>query len=194
MRLYPWAALRGDAFNSGWRFPEHGISVVPLFSIRARQRVPQTQSGAVRSQGCDYRTHSVSENSFAPQPRCQWESRWGVKVPWSSGGALSSVLGRRLGLSPEKVKELIPVGAAAAIAAAFNTPLAAGVVFARGSHGDLHAPVLALSCWPRRLSWLVLAHAPRQSTLFPGPAVPVGSSGGIRNLRACSAWPAVWCR
>ena len=41
------------------------------------------------------------------------------------GGGIASVLGRRLGLSPEKVKALIPVGAAAAIAAAFNTPLAA---------------------------------------------------------------------
>jgi len=35
------------------------------------------------------------------------------------------VLGRWLGLRPEKVEALIPVGAAAAIAAAFNTPMAA---------------------------------------------------------------------
>jgi CIC family chloride channel protein len=41
------------------------------------------------------------------------------------GAGLSSVLGRALRLSPEKVKALIPVGAAAA----FNTPLAA-VLFA----------------------------------------------------------------
>src|SRR5206468_11675719 len=41
------------------------------------------------------------------------------------GAGLSSVLGRALKLSPEKVKALIPVGAAAAVAAAFNTPLAA---------------------------------------------------------------------
>ena len=51
------------------------------------------------------------------------------------GGGIASVLGRHLGLSPENVKALIPVGAAAAIAAAFNTPLAAVLVFARGSHG-----------------------------------------------------------
>jgi chloride channel protein, CIC family len=41
------------------------------------------------------------------------------------GAGIASVLGRRLGLRPEKVKGLIPVGAAAASAAAFTTPLAA---------------------------------------------------------------------
>src|SRR5713226_7944457 len=41
------------------------------------------------------------------------------------GAGIASVLGRVLGLRPEKVKALIPVGAAAAVAAAFNTPLAA---------------------------------------------------------------------
>jgi CIC family chloride channel protein len=40
------------------------------------------------------------------------------------GAGIASVLGRWLGLRPEKVKALIPVGAAAAIAAAFNTPMA----------------------------------------------------------------------
>jgi len=41
------------------------------------------------------------------------------------GAGIASVLGRLLGLRPERVKELLPVSAAAAIAAAFNTPLAA---------------------------------------------------------------------
>src|SRR6516225_8085646 len=44
------------------------------------------------------------------------------------GGGIASILGRRLGLSSYRVKGLLPVGASAAIAAAFNTPLAA-VVF-----------------------------------------------------------------
>jgi CIC family chloride channel protein len=43
------------------------------------------------------------------------------------GVGIASVLGRLLGLRAEKVKALIPVGAAAAIAAAFNTPLAAAL-------------------------------------------------------------------
>jgi CIC family chloride channel protein len=40
------------------------------------------------------------------------------------GAGIASVAGRRLGLSDENVKSLIPVGTAAAVAAAFNTPLA----------------------------------------------------------------------
>ena len=41
------------------------------------------------------------------------------------GAGLTSVLGRRLGLGPGKVKALIPVGASVAVAAAFNTPIVA---------------------------------------------------------------------
>lgn len=58
------------------------------------------------------------------------------------GGGIASVLGRRLGLPPEKVKALLPAGAAAAIAAAFNTPLAAVLFALEEVMGDLNAPVL----------------------------------------------------
>src|SRR5947207_1851025 len=58
------------------------------------------------------------------------------------GAGLASVLGRWLRLSPEKVKALLPVGAAAAVAAAFNTPLAAVLFALEEVVGDLHAPVL----------------------------------------------------
>src|SRR2546421_13109009 len=58
------------------------------------------------------------------------------------GAGLASVLVRKLGLRPEKVKALLPVGAAAAIAAAFNTPLAAVLFALEEVVGDLHAPLL----------------------------------------------------
>src|ERR1700730_18107745 len=58
------------------------------------------------------------------------------------GAGIGSVLGRALGLTTEEVKKLIPVGAAAAIAAAFNTPLAAVLFSLEEIMGDLHAPVL----------------------------------------------------
>ncbi|MGH9569738.1 MAG: chloride channel protein [Candidatus Angelobacter sp.] len=45
------------------------------------------------------------------------------------GAALASTLGRWLRLSPARVQSLVPIGAAAALAAAFNTPVAA-VLFA----------------------------------------------------------------
>src|ERR1700685_2913064 len=60
------------------------------------------------------------------------------------GAGIASVLARRLGLRPENVKALIPVGAAAAIAAAFNTPLAAVIFALEGSVGDLNDPVVCV--------------------------------------------------
>jgi chloride channel protein, CIC family len=61
-----------------------------------------------------------------------------------------------LGLSPEKVKALLPVGAAAAIAAACNTPLAAVLFLLEEVVGDLHAPVLGSAVLASVTSWMVL--------------------------------------
>jgi CIC family chloride channel protein len=72
------------------------------------------------------------------------------------GAGIASVLGRLLGLRPEKVKALIPVGAAAAIAAAFNTPLAAVLSALEEIVGDLHAPVLGSVVLASATSWGVL--------------------------------------
>ena len=55
------------------------------------------------------------------------------------GGGIASVLGRTLGLPTERVKALIPVGAAAAVAAAFNTPLAAVLFALEEVVGELRA-------------------------------------------------------
>jgi chloride channel protein, CIC family len=72
------------------------------------------------------------------------------------GAGIASVLGRFLGLSPEQVKKLIPVGAAAAIAAAFNTPLAAVVFSLEEIVGDLHAPVMGAVVLASATAWMVL--------------------------------------
>src|ERR1051326_7756339 len=72
------------------------------------------------------------------------------------GAGIASILGRRLGLRPEKVKGLIPVGAAAAIAAAFNTPMAAVLFALEEVVGDLHAPVLGSVVLASATSWAVL--------------------------------------
>jgi len=75
----------------------------------------------------------------------------GTRRTFGAGrGGIASVLGRYLGLSAERVKALIPVGASAAIAAAFNTPLAAVVFSLEEITGDLHAPILGSVCWPPR--------------------------------------------
>src|SRR5258708_24050888 len=69
------------------------------------------------------------------------------------GAGIASVLGRKLGLRPERVEALIPVGAAAAVAAAFNTPLAAGLFSLEEVVGDLHAQVLGAVVLASGNSW-----------------------------------------
>src|ERR1700674_1803447 len=85
------------------------------------------------------------------------------------GAGIASVLGRRLGLSPEKVKALVPVGAAAAIAAAFNTPLAAVLFSLEEIVGDLHAPVLGAVVLASATAWVVLRLLLGNSPLFKVP-------------------------
>jgi len=72
------------------------------------------------------------------------------------GAGIGSVLGRSLGLSTEQVKKLIPVGAAAAIAAAFNTPLAAVLFSLEEITGDLYAPVMGAVVLASATAWVVL--------------------------------------
>src|SRR5713226_3937366 len=85
------------------------------------------------------------------------------------GAGIASVLGRFLGLRPEKVKALLPVGAAAAIAAAFNTPLAAVLFSLEEIVGDLHAPVLGSVVLASATSWVVLRLLLGNNPLFKVP-------------------------
>ena len=85
------------------------------------------------------------------------------------GGGIASVLGRYLGLSSERVKALIPVGASAAIAAAFNTPLAAVVFSLEEITGDLHAPILGSVVLASATSWVVLRLLLGNHPLFQVP-------------------------
>ena len=85
------------------------------------------------------------------------------------GAGIASVLGRRLGLRPESVKALIPVGTAAAIAAAFNTPLAAVLFSLEEIMGDLNAPVLGSVVLASATSWVVLRLMLGNNPLFHVP-------------------------
>ena len=85
------------------------------------------------------------------------------------GAGIASVLGRKLGLRPEKVRALIPVGAAAAIAAAFNTPMAAVLFALEEVMGDLHAPVLGSVVLASATSWAVLRMLLGNNPLFQVP-------------------------
>src|SRR3954468_10578350 len=72
------------------------------------------------------------------------------------GSGIASVIARRLGLSKARVKWLVPVGGAAALSAAFNTPIAAVLFTLEEIMGDLHAPVLGSVVIASATSWMVL--------------------------------------
>jgi len=92
------------------------------------------------------------------------------------GAGIGSVLGRALGLSTEQVKNLIPVGAAAAIAAAFNTPLAAVVFALEEIMGDLNAPMMGGVVLASATAWIVLRMILGDHPLFIVPQYHLVSS------------------
>jgi len=94
--------------------------------------------------------------------------REGPSVHVSAG--ISSVLGRRLGLSPRSIRALIPIGSAAALAAAFNTPIAAVLFTLEEVMGDMHAPVLGSIVLSSATSWMVLHLLLGDEPLFHVPA------------------------
>jgi CIC family chloride channel protein len=85
------------------------------------------------------------------------------------GAGIGSVLGQFLGLGPEQMKRLIPVGAAAAIAAAFNTPLAAVVFSLEEIVGDLNAPMMGGVVLASATAWMVLRLSLGDHPLFKVP-------------------------
>jgi CIC family chloride channel protein len=72
------------------------------------------------------------------------------------GSGIASVIARRLGLSKTQVKWLVPVGGAAALSAAFNTPIAAVLFALEEIMGDMHSPVLGSVVLSSTTAWLVL--------------------------------------
>jgi chloride channel protein, CIC family len=157
MRLYP-------AGGAPWRrflFPVVGSLVIGYLLARyfpnARgSGVPQTKA-ALYAGGGRITLRTVLGKFFCTSATLASGiplGREGPSVQIAAG--IASVLGRRLRMSPEKVKALLPVGAAAAIAAAFNTPLAAVVFSLEEIVGDMNAPVLGSVVVASATAWMVL--------------------------------------
>lgn len=72
------------------------------------------------------------------------------------GAGIASAIGRNSGLSKNQVKALVPIGCSAALAAAFNTPIAAVLFSLEEIMGDLHATVLGTAVLSSATSWMVL--------------------------------------
>jgi len=170
MRLYPVGA-------ASWRrifFPVVGsISVGYLlfryFPDARGSGVPQTKAALYAREG-RILLRTVLGKFFCTSATLASGIPLGREGPSVQVGAgIASVLGRALGLRPEKVKALLPAGAAAAIAAAFNTPLAAVLFALEEVVGDLHAPMLGSVVLASATSWLVLRVLLGNNPLFKVP-------------------------
>ena len=107
---------------------------------------------------------------------------------------VASIFGQRLGLKQARLSSLIPVGAAAAVSAAFNTPIA-GVLFSLEEVvGDLHAPVLGSAVLASATAWVTLHlllggeplfHVPQYELVHPFEFLIyalLGVAGGLCSL------------
>ena len=111
------------------------------------------------------------------------------------GCGIASVLGRKLRLSNASVKALIPAGASAALAAAFNTPISAVLFSLEEVMGDMHAPVLGSIVLSSATSWIVLHlilgdeplfHVPTYQLVHPVEFVSYAALGVVGGLVSVS--------
>jgi chloride channel protein, CIC family len=113
------------------------------------------------------------------------------------GAAVASTIGRWLYLSPRRVRDLVPVGAAGALAAAFNTPVAAVLFALEEIIGDLNAPLIGSTVIASVASVIVersimgnepLFHVPTYHLIHPaelGAYAVLGVLGGAVSIVFC---------
>jgi CIC family chloride channel protein len=170
MRLYPaagspWRRILtpiAGSLTMGWLLYRY-------FPYARGSGVPQTKAALFAREG-QIELHTVFGKFFCTSATLASGIPLGREGPSVQVGAgIASVLGRFLGLSTERVKSLLPVGSAAAISAAFNTPLAAVLFSLEEVVGDLHAPVLGSVVLASATSWMVLRLLLGNSPLFNVP-------------------------
>jgi chloride channel protein, CIC family len=103
---------------------------------------------------------------------CEYKARHAARAVarCAIGAGIASVLGRHFGLSKANVRALIPVGCSAALATAFNTPIAAVLFSLEEILGDLHAPVLGSVVLSWATAWILLHLILGDQPLFHVPA------------------------
>ena len=169
-RIYPpgvsvWRRLIGPMAGA----LTMGYVLARFFPDARANGIVQTKS-ALYSPDARITLHSVVGKFFCTSVTLASGIPLGPEGPSVAVGAgIASILGRLLGLKPEKVRTLIPVGAAAAIAAAFNTPVAAVIFSLEEVVGDLHAPVLGSVVLASATAWMVLRLLLGDNPLFHVP-------------------------
>src|SRR3954469_12554695 len=181
------AAMMYPAGGAGWRrvlVPTLGALLTGYllyryFPLARGSGIPQTRAALFIHDG------RISMRSVAGKFACCCISlasgiplgREGPAVYIGSG--LASTIARRLGLSRAQVRSLIPVGGAAALAAAFNTPIAAVLFSLEEIVGDLHAAALGSVVLASAASWLVLRLVLRDNPLFHVPGYHLVSTAEL---------------
>src|SRR4029077_6890997 len=170
MRLYPPG-------SAAWRrvsFPIAGSLIIGYLLYRyfpnARgSGIPQTKAALYAREG-RILLRTVLGKFFCTSATLASGIPLGREGPSVQVGAgIASVLGRWLGLRPEKGKGLLPVGAAADGAAPLHTPLAAVLFALEEVVGDLHAPVLGSVVLASATSWAMLRLLLGNNPLFHVP-------------------------
>jgi chloride channel protein, CIC family len=113
------------------------------------------------------------------------------------GAGIASALGRWLRLPPSRVRSLVPLGAAAALSAAFNTPVAAVLFALEEIIGDMNAALIGSTVVASVTAVIVSRSILGDETLFRVPAYHLvhpaeligyallGIVGGIISLIFC---------
>ena len=123
------------------------------------------------------------------------------------GAGLASAIGQWLKLSPARVRDLVPVGAAGALSAAFNTPIAAVLFALEEIIGDMNARLLGSAVAASVASVIVarsilgnepLFHVPGYELAHPaelGAYALLGIVGGLVSVafsRILLRWRQAW--
>ena len=113
------------------------------------------------------------------------------------GAALASTIGRWVGVSPERVRALVPIGAVGALSAAFNTPVAAVLFALEEIIGNMNASLIGSAVVASVASVVVersilgnepLFHVPSYQLMHPAELFVyalLGVVGGAISLVFC---------